>query len=104
MDKAVAAEEVVRALRGAGHEAYFAGGSVRDRVRGVVPKDFDIATSASPEAVQAVFPKTVPVGVQFGVITDSTLCPDPKQIIDKFEPEFAKLSLITLMLPWGRLT
>ncbi len=40
-------------------------------------------------------------GVQFGVITDSTLCPDPKRIIDKFEPEFAKLPLITLMLPWG---
>jgi diacylglycerol O-acyltransferase len=40
-------------------------------------------------------------GVQFGVITDSTLCPDPQQIIDEFEPEFAKLSLVTLMLPWG---
>ena len=39
-------------------------------------------------------------GVQFGVITDSTLCPDPKNIIDEFEPEFNKLSLITLMLPW----
>jgi WS/DGAT/MGAT family acyltransferase len=40
-------------------------------------------------------------GVQFGVITDSTLCPDPQKIIDEFEPEFAKLSLVTLMLPWG---
>ncbi len=40
-------------------------------------------------------------GVQFGVITDSTLCPDPQAIIDAFEPEFAKLALITLMLPWG---
>jgi len=40
-------------------------------------------------------------GVQFGVITDSTLCPVPQQIIDEFEPEFAKLSLVTLMLPWG---
>jgi len=40
-------------------------------------------------------------GVQFGVITDSTLCPDPQAIIDEFEPEFAKLSLVTLMLPWG---
>ena len=39
-------------------------------------------------------------GVQFGVITDSTLCPDPQQIIDGFEPEFAKLSMVTLMLPW----
>jgi WS/DGAT/MGAT family acyltransferase len=40
-------------------------------------------------------------GVQFGVVTDSTLCPDPQNIIDQFAPEFAKLSLVTLMLPWG---
>jgi diacylglycerol O-acyltransferase / wax synthase len=40
-------------------------------------------------------------GVQFGVITDAGLCPDPQKIIDGFEPEFAKLSLLTLMLPWG---
>jgi diacylglycerol O-acyltransferase / wax synthase len=40
-------------------------------------------------------------GVQFGVITDTALCPDPQKIIDEFEPEFAKLSLVTLMLPWG---
>ncbi len=40
-------------------------------------------------------------GVQFGVITDTKLCPDPQKIIDEFEPEFAKLSMVTLMLPWG---
>jgi diacylglycerol O-acyltransferase len=40
-------------------------------------------------------------GVQFGVITDTLLCPEPQEIIDAFEPEFAKLSLVTLMLPWG---
>ena len=40
-------------------------------------------------------------GVQFGVMTDAKLCPDPQAIIDQFEPEFAKLSLVTLMLPWG---
>jgi len=39
-------------------------------------------------------------GVQFGVITDTQLCPDPQKIIDEFEPEFARLSLVTLMLPW----
>jgi hypothetical protein len=38
-------------------------------------------------------------GVQFGVITDSTLCPDPQKIIDGFEPEFAKLSAVHHMLP-----
>lgn len=40
-------------------------------------------------------------GVQFGVVSDSTLCPDPQRIIDQFGPEFSKLSMVTLMLPWG---
>ncbi|AMO25456.1 diacylglycerol O-acyltransferase [Ramlibacter tataouinensis] len=39
-------------------------------------------------------------GVQFGVITDASLCPEPQKIIEGFEPEFARLSLVTLMLPW----
>jgi WS/DGAT/MGAT family acyltransferase len=40
-------------------------------------------------------------GVQFGLITDHRLCPEPQQVIDRFEPEFDKLLLATLMLPWG---
>jgi hypothetical protein len=40
-------------------------------------------------------------GVQFGVISAASLCPHPQKIIDQFEPEFAKLALLTLMLPWG---
>ncbi|MCO5124963.1 MAG: wax ester/triacylglycerol synthase family O-acyltransferase [Rhizobacter sp.] len=40
-------------------------------------------------------------GVQFGLITDERLCPHPQQIIDRFAPEFEKLLLVTLMLPWG---
>ncbi len=40
-------------------------------------------------------------GVQFGIISDSDLCPEPQKIIDQFEPEFAKLTLLALMLPWG---
>jgi diacylglycerol O-acyltransferase / wax synthase len=40
-------------------------------------------------------------GVQFGLITDKKLCPNPQQIIDRFEPEFEKLLLLTMMLPWG---
>ena len=40
-------------------------------------------------------------GVQFGIVSDATLCPEPQRIIDQFEPEFAKLSMVTLMLPWG---
>jgi len=62
------AASVARRLRWAGHEALFAGGSVRDRLRGVPPKDFDVATSARPEEVQALFPKTLPVGAAFGVV------------------------------------
>ena len=40
-------------------------------------------------------------GVQFGLITDAALCPDPQAIIDRFEPEFQQLLLLSLMLPWG---
>jgi len=40
-------------------------------------------------------------GVQFGLITDSGLCPEPQAIIERFAPEFDKLLVLTLMLPWG---
>lgn len=40
-------------------------------------------------------------GVQFGLITDEQLCADPQRIIERFEPEFEKLLMVTLMLPWG---
>ena len=40
-------------------------------------------------------------GVQFSLITDDALCPDPQAIIDRFEPEFEQLLLLTMMLPWG---
>lgn len=59
---------IVRTLRAAGFEALWAGGCVRDMVLGIPPKDYDIATSARPEAVMAAFDKTIPVGVQFGVV------------------------------------
>jgi poly(A) polymerase len=60
--------EVVRRLRRAGHEALFAGGCVRDELLGRDPGDYDIATSAPASVVQELFPYTVPVGVQFGVV------------------------------------
>ncbi|HEX4083642.1 MAG TPA: CCA tRNA nucleotidyltransferase [Chthoniobacteraceae bacterium] len=59
---------IVRRLRDAGHTAYYAGGCVRDMLRGVAPKDYDIATSARPEEVQRLFPRNVAVGAHFGVI------------------------------------
>jgi poly(A) polymerase len=62
------AREIVARLRGHGYVAYFAGGSVRDLVRGESPKDIDIATDARPEIVQQLFPRTHAVGAHFGVI------------------------------------
>jgi poly(A) polymerase len=62
------AREIAARLRERNHIAYFAGGCVRDIVRGVTPKDFDIATDATPEAVQKIFPRTYAVGAHFGVI------------------------------------
>ncbi len=63
-----AAVSIVRRLQEHGHVAYFAGGCVRDALRNVPPKDIDIATDAKPEQVQRLFRKTIPVGVQFGVV------------------------------------
>jgi poly(A) polymerase len=62
------ARDVAARLRESGHIAYFAGGCVRDIVRGQTPKDFDIATDAKPEVVQKLFPRTYAVGAHFGVI------------------------------------
>lgn len=64
-DKAVA---IVKRLRQAGFESYLAGGCVRDFLLNKAPQDYDIATSARPEDVQRIFPRTIPVGAQFGVI------------------------------------
>lgn len=61
------AVELVRALRDKGHEAFLVGGCVRDLVMRRAPKDYDVATSARPEQVARIFPRTIPVGVQFGV-------------------------------------
>ena len=63
-----AAREIVTALRGAGHQAYFAGGCVRDLLLGIEPKDFDVATSATPDVVTEMFAKTYSVGAYFGVV------------------------------------
>jgi poly(A) polymerase len=63
-----AALEIVGKLRAAGHEAYLAGGCVRDLLLGREPKDFDVATSAEPDVVLGMFEKTFAVGAQFGVV------------------------------------
>jgi len=61
--------KLLRVLAEAGHEAYLVGGCVRDRLIGRPLHDIDIATSALPEAVQALFPRTVPTGLQHGTVT-----------------------------------
>ena len=55
-------------LRQNGHEAWFVGGCVRDLLLGREPKDWDIATDARPERIEALFPKTIAVGKAFGII------------------------------------
>ncbi len=62
------AMHVIRTLRNAGHDALFAGGCVRDRLMNRTPADYDVATSARPEQVMALFPRTVAVGRVFGVV------------------------------------
>lgn len=59
---------VVKKLSEAGHIAYFAGGWVRDFIMEQPSDDIDIATSASVEEVQALFLKTIPVGISFGIV------------------------------------
>lgn len=56
-------------LRRAGHEACPVGGCVRDLLLGRAPGDWDIATSARPEAVTALFERTVPTGLKHGTVT-----------------------------------
>tara|TARA_B100001123_G_C15056441_1_gene925731 strand:- start:401 stop:763 length:363 start_codon:yes stop_codon:yes gene_type:complete len=68
MTKREAAIQILQCIQLAGHETYFVGGCVRDELRGVTPQDYDLATSARPDEVEALFPKTFEVGKRFGVI------------------------------------
>ena len=63
-----AAQAIVTHLRAHGFLAYFVGGCVRDLLLGRQPKDFDVATSAPPEAVLTLFENTFAVGAHFGVV------------------------------------
>jgi poly(A) polymerase len=62
------AGRIVERLQHAGHTAYFAGGCVRDQIMGRPPKDYDVATSATPAQVLTLFPRGQQVGAAFGVI------------------------------------
>jgi poly(A) polymerase len=67
-DNARLARDLAARLQQAGFAAFWVGGCVRDRLLGREPQDYDIATDARPEQVEALFPHTVPVGRQFGVV------------------------------------
>src|SRR6202161_484704 len=62
------ANSICEKLRGSGHQALLAGGCVRDLLLGREPADYDIATDATPDRVMSLFPDSVAVGAQFGVI------------------------------------
>ena len=62
------ATDLVRQLQAAGFEAFWVGGCVRDFLLGRTPEDYDIATSATPPRIEALFERTIPVGKKFGVI------------------------------------
>lgn len=62
------AERVCRSLRDAGYQAYFVGGCVRDILLGREPADYDVATDATPDRVQQLFPRSLAIGAQFGVV------------------------------------
>ena len=59
---------LAKRLAGAGFQAYWVGGCVRDARLGQAPHDYDIATDARPDEIEGLFRKTIPVGKQFGVI------------------------------------
>jgi poly(A) polymerase len=65
LEKAVA---IVKRLREHGYESYFAGGCVRDMLLKKPPQDYDITTNAHPDEIVKIFPQTIPVGAQFGVM------------------------------------
>lgn len=60
---------VLEQLHSNGHEAYIVGGCVRDMILGIEPHDFDITTSAEPEAVKAIFKRTIDTGIEHGTVT-----------------------------------
>src|ERR1019366_3895585 len=68
MESEALARAVIAKLRGAGHQAYLVGGSVRDLLMGAKPKDFDVSTDARPDRIMDLFPQSGQVGAHFGVV------------------------------------
>lgn len=63
------AKYIIKTITDAGFEAYVVGGCVRDSILGRKPEDWDITTSAKPQQVKALFPRTIDTGIQHGTVT-----------------------------------
>jgi tRNA nucleotidyltransferase (CCA-adding enzyme) len=81
--------DTLASLHAAGHAAYLAGGGVRDLLLGRTPGDWDIATSARPDAVQRLFRRVIPIGLQHGTV--SVLIPGGAVEVTTFRGEGAYL-------------
>jgi len=77
-----AALRIIKTLRAAGHQAYLAGGCVRDLLLGRTPADYDVATSAIPGIVLEMFPRTFAVGAHFGVVLVAAEGPDSSLVTE----------------------
>ena len=90
-----AALRVVERLRSAGYEAYLAGGCVRDLLLGREPRDYDVATSAAPDVVLGLFPRTFAVGAHFGVVIVATCAAEDAASSAEAEPEYVQTEVAT---------
>src|SRR5579862_1879396 len=82
MDGQTLSKKICATLRAGGHRAYLVGGCVRDILLQREPADYDVATDATPDQVQRIFPRSLAVGAQFGVIVvlDESVKEDPAQV------------------------
>jgi poly(A) polymerase len=62
------ANSICNTLRGSGYQALLVGGCVRDMLLGLEPADYDVTTDATPDQIMALFPESLAVGAQFGVM------------------------------------
>ena len=89
MESEALARAVIAKLRGAGHQAYLVGGSVRDLLLGAKPKDFDVSTDARPERIMDLFPKSGQVGAHFGVVLVRDACSQVEVATFRSDHEYA---------------
>ena len=87
------ATTIVQTLRQSGFQAYLVGGCVRDLLLQREPKDYDVATDATPEQVMRIFPQTYAVGVQFGVVLVPV--PDAEECSQEAPPKSQTVEVAT---------